>query len=93
MKSRFYYASQRKNIYSHFAFKIQALDFTIKRKRLIFAGLTNMNTNMEKLLHYVWRHRMFPDSGLRTEEGENLDIIDTGLPNMHAGPDLSLIHI
>lgn len=87
MKSRFYYASQRKNIYSHFAFKIQALDFTIKRKRLIFASLTNMNTNMEKLLHYVWRHRMFPDSGLRTEEGENLDIIDTGLPNMHAGPD------
>lgn len=42
---------------------------------------------MEKLLHYVWQHRLFPDHGLQTAHGESVDIIDTGLHNSNSGPD------
>ncbi len=43
--------------------------------------------NMEKLLHYTWQHKLFPICGLHTESGETVEVIDTGLHNMHAGPD------
>lgn len=42
---------------------------------------------MEKLLHYVWKHRMLPLKALETTEGEPLEVVDAGLPNPHAGPD------
>ncbi len=42
---------------------------------------------MEKLLHYVWKHRMFPLSPLRTSCGEAVEVIDPGLANTNAGPD------
>lgn len=42
---------------------------------------------MEKLLHYVWLHRLFPTGGLRTEDGRPVEVIDPGLPNHNAGPD------
>ena len=42
---------------------------------------------MEQLLHYVWRHRIYPLQPLRTTGGEALEVIDPGLPNCHAGPD------
>lgn len=42
---------------------------------------------MEKLLHYVWKHRIYPLRPLQTITGEDLEIIDPGLPNEHAGPD------
>lgn len=42
---------------------------------------------MEQLLHYCWKHRLFPIAGLRTTEGEEVEVIDPGLHNGNAGPD------
>ncbi len=42
---------------------------------------------MEKLLHYVWRHRVFPLDTLATTDGQPVEVIDPGLPNHDAGPD------
>lgn len=42
---------------------------------------------MEQLLHYVWRHKIFPLSGMQTTDGQALEVIDTGLHNPDAGPD------
>lgn len=41
----------------------------------------------EQLLHYVWRHRIFPLQPLCTTDGRPVEVIDTGSPNPHAGPD------
>lgn len=42
---------------------------------------------MEQLLHYVWKHKIFPLSLLQTTSGRPVEVIDPGLPNMNAGPD------
>lgn len=42
---------------------------------------------MEKLLHYVWKHRLLPLKALLTTDGEELEIIDPGLANPNQGPD------
>lgn len=42
---------------------------------------------MEQLLHYVWKHKIFPLNVLQTTSGLPVEIIDTGLQNSHAGPD------
>ena len=42
---------------------------------------------MELLLHYLWRHKIFSLYPLKTTLGLDLEIIDTGLPNIHSGPD------
>ena len=43
---------------------------------------------MEFLLHYVWQHRLFGTAPLLTDQGESVEVIDTGLHNMSAsGPD------
>ena len=42
---------------------------------------------MEQLLHYVWRHKMFPLGTLQTTDGREVEVIDTGLHNRNAGPD------
>lgn len=44
---------------------------------------------MEKLLHYVWLHKLFPPGGLTTDEGVTVDVVDPGLPNANAGPDFA----
>lgn len=41
----------------------------------------------EQLLHFIWRHRFFPLHSLATTRGEEVEVIDTGLPNHNAGPD------
>ncbi|NPD90827.1 DUF2851 family protein [Xylanibacter muris] len=42
---------------------------------------------MEQLLHYAWKHRMFPLAALTTTDGKSIEIIDSGLHNRNAGPD------
>lgn len=42
---------------------------------------------MEQLLHYVWKHKIFPLKELKTTSGQLLEVIDTGLANRNAGPD------
>ncbi len=42
---------------------------------------------MEALLHYVWRHKIYPLEPLHTTKQQRIEVIDAGLPNRHAGPD------
>ena len=44
-------------------------------------------TLMEILLHYVWKHKLFPLGPLTTTDGQEVDVIDPGLHNRHQGPD------
>ena len=42
---------------------------------------------MERLLHYVWKHRLLPVGTLATDDGQELEVIDPGLHNLDQGPD------
>ena len=42
---------------------------------------------MEQLLHYVWKHKIFPLKELKTTTGQQVEVIDTGLANADTGPD------
>ena len=42
---------------------------------------------MEKLYHYVWKHRIGLHAGMTTTDGRQVDVIDPGLHNSDAGPD------
>ena len=42
---------------------------------------------MEKLLHYVWQHKLFPLTPLLTIQGQTVEVIDPGLHNTNSGPD------
>lgn len=42
---------------------------------------------MEQLLHYCWKHKLFPANGLLTTDGQALEVLDPGLHNSNAGPD------
>ncbi len=42
---------------------------------------------MERLLHYVWKHKILPLKPLLTEDGQEVEVIDPGLHNRNQGPD------
>lgn len=42
---------------------------------------------MERLLHYVWKHKILPLKPLITEDGQTVEVIDPGLHNHNQGPD------
>jgi hypothetical protein len=42
---------------------------------------------MERLLHYVWKHKLYAPERLQTSEGIPVSVIDTGIQNTDAGPD------
>lgn len=42
---------------------------------------------MEQLLHYVWKHKLWPLKPLATTDGQSVEIIDVGTLNTNAGPD------
>lgn len=43
---------------------------------------------MEKLLHYTWKHKLYPPHQLETTDGRQVEVIDVGLYNrMDSGPD------
>ena len=43
---------------------------------------------MERLLHYVWKYKLYGTSSLLiTTEGYTIEVIDPGLENGNAGPD------
>ena len=42
---------------------------------------------MEELLHYTWKHKLFPLHELTTTDGKPVEVIDPGLHNRNAGPD------
>ncbi len=42
---------------------------------------------MEQLLHYCWKHKIWPIEGLHTTDGRMVEVIDAGLHNHNSGPD------
>lgn len=42
---------------------------------------------MEKLMHYVWQHKLWTGADMTTVDGRRLRVIDPGLHNSDAGPD------
>ncbi len=44
---------------------------------------------MEKLLHYVWMHKLLPGKTLTTTDGREVEILDPGTHNTNRGPDFS----
>ena len=42
---------------------------------------------MERLLHYVWKHKILPLKPLVTADGQEVEVIDPGLHNHDQGPD------
>lgn len=42
---------------------------------------------MEQLLHYVWKHKLWPLGSLSATSGQTIEVIDPGLYNTDAGPD------
>ena len=42
---------------------------------------------MERLMHYVWKHRLWHPEKMLTVDGRSVRIIDPGQHNMNAGPD------
>ncbi len=53
----------------------------------IFSYLSSRFFSMEKLFHYVWKHRLFPLERLCTTDGRAVEVVDVGLQNQDAGPD------
>lgn len=42
---------------------------------------------MESLIHYTWKHRLFPLAPLATTDGLPVEVIDPGMENRNDGPD------
>ncbi len=42
---------------------------------------------MERLLHYVWKYKLYSPITLNTTDGALVSVIDPGIQNMDAGPD------
>ena len=42
---------------------------------------------MERMLQYVWKHKLYAESDLMTTDGLPIFVIDPGMPNIDAGPD------
>ncbi len=42
---------------------------------------------MERLMQYVWQHRLWLPSDMAATDGTRIDILDPGLLNTNSGPD------
>jgi len=42
---------------------------------------------MERMLQYIWKHRLYNEDDFRTSEGARIYVLDPGLTNNDAGPD------
>ena len=49
--------------------------------------VNRQSKGMEKLLHYVWKHRILPFKTLLTLDKRMVEVIDPGTHNTHQGPD------
>lgn len=41
----------------------------------------------EEFIHFIWKHRFYRGTALKTSCGLDLEVVDPGEQNMHAGPD------
>ncbi|MDR1226105.1 MAG: DUF2851 family protein [Prevotellaceae bacterium] len=44
---------------------------------------------MEQLLQFIWKHGLFSKESARTTAGERIEVLATGVQNIHAGADFS----
>lgn len=44
-------------------------------------------TLVERLMHYIWQHRLWAPEGLTTVDGRTIRVLDPGLLNTDQGPD------
>ena len=44
---------------------------------------------MEQLLHYTWKHKIFPLHELRTTDGRTVEVLNPGVHNTDSGPDFT----
>ena len=42
---------------------------------------------MEQLLHYCWKHKIFPLEPMKTTDGRTIEVLNSGMYNSDAGPD------
>ena len=42
---------------------------------------------MERLMQYIWQHRLWPSEDMSTVDGERVQVIDPGRLNTDSGPD------
>ena len=47
----------------------------------------------EDFLQYIWQHRLYLTEGNRTSEGETVEPMQPGQPNIHAGPDFTDVRV
>ena len=41
----------------------------------------------EQLLHYIWKYKLYTNQVFVTSDGDEIEILDTGMLNSNAGPD------
>lgn len=41
----------------------------------------------EQLLHYIWKYKLYTNQTFVSSEGDEIEILDTGMLNSNAGPD------
>ncbi|WP_367182398.1 DUF2851 family protein [Winogradskyella sp.] len=51
------------------------------------SGFSYFRTMQEDFLHYIWKHKMFSTSSLKTTKGERVAIRKLGQHNHNSGPD------
>ena len=57
-------------------------------KKYISLRVFSIDT-MEQLLHYCWKHKIFPLQVLSTTDGREVEVLNPGIHNFDAGPDFS----
>ena len=50
-------------------------------------SLQSLRSEMEKLMQYIWQHRLWLQQDMRTVDGRVVQVIDVGQLNVDAGPD------
>ena len=53
----------------------------------MYSGLSYIYSMNEKLLHFIWKFRLFDQSNLTTTDDESVDIVNQGMHNTNAGAD------
>ena len=60
----------------------------LKKKVIYLVTLIKKAVNYpEQLLHYIWKYKLYTNHVFTSSDGDEIEIIDTGMLNSNAGPD------
>ncbi len=51
------------------------------------SGIFYFTSMREELLHFIWKSKKLPLQGLKTQQDQDVQILDFGTHNLHSGPD------